>query len=357
MRWRRGRHSAEGFYRDSHDLDLLTALLLDPLSADPARPFRIAAFDEPSDSRVAAPLQEPEPDSVLLFDGLFLCRPELLGYWNYVIWVDGEQRVADERVSLATAECGPGLMAFWHLARWWTVLQRYVDGMRLYIAECRPRAHADAVIDNNDVLHPILALRADAEIGNVEYPDLHPVTLAGTRIILREIEPTGDVEASYGWASDDEFFRYLPFETVQSRDEEEAFLRGVQRDAQARPRSQYHLGITWATTGELIGMARLGIASPRHREGDIGYGLRRDRWGEGIATEATLLLLDLGFGPLGLHRIFAFHHPENIASGRVLQKVGMRQEGILRQNLFAHGTWRDSVLYSILDHEWRTAKE
>jgi [ribosomal protein S5]-alanine N-acetyltransferase len=188
----------------------------------------------------------------------------------------------------------------------------------------------------------------------MQLPDRHPVKLTGERIVLREIEPSDDIEAAYDWASDDAFFRYLPFDAVNSKGEEEEFLRRVHRDAVARPRREYHLGITWTTTAQLIGMARLGIKSPQHREGDIGYGLRRDRWGEGIATEAALLLLDLGFAQVGLHRIFAFHHPENIASGRVLQKIGMRQEGIMRENLFAHGAWRDSVLYSILDHEWRS---
>lgn len=185
----------------------------------------------------------------------------------------------------------------------------------------------------------------------MEYPDLHPVTLPGERIVLREIELT-DADAAYLWASDDAFFRYLPFETVKSRSEEEAFLRSVQREAVARPRYQYHLGITSTTSNQLVGMARLGIKSPQHREGDMGYGLRPDRWGQGIATHAAALLLDFGFGQLGLHRIFACHHPENIASGRVLQKVGMLREGTLRENIFAHGAWRDSVLYSILDHEW-----
>jgi uridine kinase len=161
VRWRKGKWSPEGFYRDSHNLDVLTALLLDPLSARPPRPFRTAAFDEPTDSPVAAAIQEPVPEAVLLFDGLFLYRPELRGYWNYVIWVDGEQRVAAERVALATAECPGGLMAFWHLARWWAILQRYVEGMRLYIAECQPRSHAHAAIDNNDFLNPTVTLLAD----------------------------------------------------------------------------------------------------------------------------------------------------------------------------------------------------
>jgi [ribosomal protein S5]-alanine N-acetyltransferase len=186
----------------------------------------------------------------------------------------------------------------------------------------------------------------------VEYPDIHPTTLKGERILLRELDPSEAGEA-FRWGSDHEFFRYLVFDAVKSRADEEEFLRGIETEALTRPRRQYRLGITWTATSELTGMARLGISSPQHREGDIGYGVRRDRWGQGIATEAASLLVGLGFGQLGLHRIFAYHHPDNIGSGRVLQKIGMVREGRLRENVFAHGTWRDSTLYAILEHEWR----
>jgi RimJ/RimL family protein N-acetyltransferase len=53
-----------------------------------------------------------------------------------------------------------------------------------------------------------------------------------------------------------------------------------------------------------------------------------------------------------LHRVFAYHHPDNLASQRVLEKLGMQREGRLRENLLAHGTWRDSVVWAILDREW-----
>jgi [ribosomal protein S5]-alanine N-acetyltransferase len=123
-------------------------------------------------------------------------------------------------------------------------------------------------------------------------------------------------------------------------------------EAHEQPRVQYQLGIVWHETDELVGSARLGISSPTHRSGDIGYGVRRDLWGRGIATEAAALLLGFGFGPLGLHRIFAVHHPDNVASGRVLQKLGMRFEGRHRDHMYAHGTWRDSLAYAILEDEW-----
>jgi [ribosomal protein S5]-alanine N-acetyltransferase len=181
--------------------------------------------------------------------------------------------------------------------------------------------------------------------------DRYPVDLVGERVHLREVS-SQDAAAALGFAGDPEYFRYLPFEPITDEPKEAAFLAGLAAQAIEHPRRQYHLGIVWTETDELIGMARLGISEPEHLVGDIGYGVRRDRTGEGIATEAAGLLLDLGFGDLGLHRIFAYHHPANVGSQRVLDKLGMQREGRLRENLLAHGAWTDSVVWAILDREW-----
>lgn len=143
----------------------------------------------------------------------------------------------------------------------------------------------------------------------------------------------------------------MPFEAVATVEDEVAFLAARETEAHEQPRVQYQLGIVWHETGELVGAARLGISSPVHRGGDIGYGVRRDLWGRGIASEAAALLVDFGFRTLGLHRISAVHHPDNVASGRVMQKIGMRFEGRFRDHMYAQGKWRDSLAYAILEEE------
>jgi RimJ/RimL family protein N-acetyltransferase len=182
------------------------------------------------------------------------------------------------------------------------------------------------------------------------------VALAGSRITLRELT-VEDAGAAWAWASDPDWFHYTPHDPVASVDEERDFMAARVIEAQTRPRVQYHLGIVQNDTFELIGTARLGVSAPAHRDGDIGYGVRRDLWGRGIATDAARLLLDFGFDTLGLHRISAVHHPDNVASGRVLQKLGMQFEGRLRDHMYAHGAWRDSLAYAILrdDHRHRDA--
>ncbi len=186
-----------------------------------------------------------------------------------------------------------------------------------------------------------------------DYPDVHPVALDGERVRLREVA-IGDAPAASRWGTDPEFFRHLAVAPVADEAEEAAFLARLVGLAHERPRRHYHLGVEWNESGELVGMVRLSISAPEHRGADIGYGLRRDCWGRGIATEAASLLLDFGFRALGLHRVFAYHHPENVASGNVMQKLGMQREGRLRQNVLAYdGRWRDSVVYGILEQEWR----
>ena len=159
VRWAKGVLSPEGFYRDSHDLPRLRELLLDPLTDRPTRPYRAAAFDEPSNAPVDAPSEVAPDAAVLLFDGLFLQREELRHYWDFSIWVDGEHRVTADRTRWASERCPAGPWGLVAMASSWAILGRYVGGLRLYIDECRPAEHADVVIDNNDLLAPSLAWR------------------------------------------------------------------------------------------------------------------------------------------------------------------------------------------------------
>jgi uridine kinase len=131
VRHRLGRSSPEGFYRDSHDLDSLRSRLLVPIAGGPGARFRRAAFDEPTDLPVDAPIETAGAGAILLFDGLFLHRPELRDFWNVSIFVDGDHGPAPRH-------------------------DRYVSGQRLYFAECDPLALADIVVDNHDLGRPFI---------------------------------------------------------------------------------------------------------------------------------------------------------------------------------------------------------
>jgi [ribosomal protein S5]-alanine N-acetyltransferase len=210
---------------------------------------------------------------------------------------------------------------------------------------------------NSEVGQPTSNQVRVERVAAMEYPDVYPVTLVGDRVSLREVDSIADAAAAFAWASDAAFFRYMPYEPVESEAEEEEFLRRVHGEALVRPRRQYHLAIEWTGAQGLIGMVRLTVSSPDHRSGDIGFGVRPDQWGQGIATEAARLLVGFGFDELGLHRVWAVHHPDNAASGRVLQNLGMRREGRLREDMLAHGHWRDSIVYGVLEDEWRAQRD
>ena len=103
---------------------------------------------------------------------------------------------------------------------------------------------------------------------------------------------------------------------------------------------------------ELRGAVGLGI-KPAHRYAELGYWIALPHWNRGYATEASRALVGYGFDALGLHRVQARHFVRNPASGRVMVKLGMRREGVLRESLRRRDRFEDVVLYAVLDREWR----
>ena len=164
VRHRRGSGSPVGFYFDSHDLDALRARLLDPFRGGGDGCYRVAAFDEVTDQPLSPPFQRLRGNEVLLFDGIFLHRPELAEYWDFSVFLDGMERVNLKRLGLILAdrpECGIELVH--HVLEWCGQLDRYSSGMRYYLDLVDPMSHADLVIDNNDLARPQL-LAAPGEV-------------------------------------------------------------------------------------------------------------------------------------------------------------------------------------------------
>lgn len=147
VRYRRGRSSPEGFFRDSYDYAKLKEVLLDPLSPGGSRRFRRAAFDHANDAPVEAPLEEALSGSILIFDGIFLHRPELRGYWDYSVFLEVGFEVSIPR----GAQRGPGYGSPDPHAE---SNRRYVEGQKLYLSECNPKAHASVVINNENLADP-----------------------------------------------------------------------------------------------------------------------------------------------------------------------------------------------------------
>lgn len=115
------------------------------------------------------------------------------------------------------------------------------------------------------------------------------------------------------------------------------------------------LGIWARTDGLLIGGVGL-VLNAQHQNAELGYWIGVRYWGKGYASEAAEEMLRHGFQDLELHRVFASHFKGNLASGRVLTKLGMRYEGCQREHLCKWGQFIDSELYGILRSEWESRR-
>lgn len=104
--------------------------------------------------------------------------------------------------------------------------------------------------------------------------------------------------------------------------------------------------------GALIGAIGLTL-NRRFFRAEMGYWLGVPYWNRGYATEAARAMLRFGFETIGAHRIHAARFSRNPASGRVLEKIGMRCEGTLRQHMLRWERFEDAVVYGILRDEWR----
>jgi uridine kinase len=145
VRYRRGRRSTEGFFRDSYDYDRLVAELLGPLGPGGAGVVRTAVHDWRTDRPVDAPPTRVARGSVLLLDGIFLHRDELLPHWDFSVYLDVDFDVSVPRMAVRDGTPADPADPANH---------RYVGGQRRYLAACRPRDRATVVIDNTDLAAP-----------------------------------------------------------------------------------------------------------------------------------------------------------------------------------------------------------
>jgi len=111
---------------------------------------------------------------------------------------------------------------------------------------------------------------------------------------------------------------------------------------------------------KVVGCVGTGVTNREQGQASIGWMLSCRYQGQGLATEAAQALLDLGFGSMGLHRIFARTGRANTRSWHLMERLGMRREAHFRQSHRVRGEWDDEFVYAILAEEWaqiRTGRE
>ncbi|KIL48276.1 GNAT family N-acetyltransferase [Jeotgalibacillus soli] len=127
----------------------------------------------------------------------------------------------------------------------------------------------------------------------------------------------------------------------------------AEAEEQLRLGKEYSWGIFLKESSRLIGSISIySIRRLPFSSAFVGYSLDESVTGQGLGTEAVNAVLSFAFRDFGLHRMEALVSPKNMASMRVLEKVGMMQEGRMRKNLFINGKWEDHFLYSMLEEDF-----
>jgi len=172
------------------------------------------------------------------------------------------------------------------------------------------------------------------------------------RLIIREFEEK-DLEAVHAYASDPLVTRYMLW-GPNTLDDTKGFIGRVLALQQEQPRTGYELAVTLKENNKLIGGCGIYLDG---RNGEIGYSFHTGYWRQGYATEASQAMLAVGFNQFGLHRIYATCRPDNIGSAKVLMKIGMTKEGLLREHIWSKDKYHSSYQFSILEHEYREKRE
>ncbi len=174
-------------------------------------------------------------------------------------------------------------------------------------------------------------------------------TLSTSRTTLRALVP-GDAGALHQIFSDPEAMRYWSTPAHGDETETAAMIASIRAGFEQGRVLQW--GIERDRDRRLLGTVTLLPATGQPRA-ELGFILGSEHWGRGFAGEAQRCVVELAFSELGMHRLEADTHPGNEASARSLERLGFHREGLLRERWTVAGEVSDSVLWGLLEGEWR----
>ena len=169
------------------------------------------------------------------------------------------------------------------------------------------------------------------------------------RLILRKIMPD-DAEMVYKWMSDPDVIKYEDWAPHQNVEYTRGYIMHVFGDYSSN--QSYNWGIQ--LNNELIG--HVVVVDINDRKGSVGYYLRKDFWSKGYTTEAVKAIIEYMLFDVGIGKIEAKHSIKNIASGKILKKIGMAYKGHVKEVYFSNSEWQDCDYYSITKEEYKEKK-
>lgn len=174
-------------------------------------------------------------------------------------------------------------------------------------------------------------------------------TLTTERLTLRPLRRE-DAADMFAYASDPEMAHYTLWEAHRTLADTRQFLTYTLACYERGEPASW--GVVLTATGRLIGTCGFVGWNMNHRRGEIGYAIARALWGQGLATEAARAVVDFGFRATTVYRLQALCMVENTASARVMEKLGMHYEGILRGFMVHKGHPSDMKMYATLRNDW-----
>ncbi len=175
-------------------------------------------------------------------------------------------------------------------------------------------------------------------------------TIEAARVRLRWLT-ADDVDALYAIFSDEAMMRYWSSTPMKDRAEAGAMLERIHR--MFADKTGFPWGVERKVDGELLGTCTLFNIHRANMCAEVGYCLKSAHWGQGYMGEALAALIDHAFQVLKLRRLEADVDPENANSLRIIERMGFRREGLLRERWNVGGAIQDSVILGLLAREWR----
>jgi RimJ/RimL family protein N-acetyltransferase len=173
------------------------------------------------------------------------------------------------------------------------------------------------------------------------------------RLLVRRFR-AADAPMLAAYRSDEDVARYQSWAAPFTLERAEDFAQHMAAADPDRP-GWFQWAVELTAEKQLIGDVGVGLHE-NLLQADLGFTLARDRHGQGYATEAVRAVLDRLFTVQGVRRVSAECDARNVASARLLDRLGFTREGFLRSNTFIKGEWTDDLLFGLLSSDWPASR-